>query len=118
MIDDEVGKYKKRSTAKGQPRSKHKHKYETVLLIRESEVPDLHTGKQKKIQNKFPTKVCQLCGRIDYVDQDPSYYNIDVVKGLPYHIYDKKLSEKAEMLTKWFCNSFDKFAHKMESIND
>lgn len=118
MIDDEVGKYKKRSTTKGQPRAKHKHEYETVLLIRESEVSDLHTGKQKKIQTKFPTKVCQICGRIDYVDNDPSYYNMDIVKGLPYQIYDKKLSEKAAMLPKWFCSSFDKFAHKMENDND
>jgi hypothetical protein len=41
MIEDEVGKYRKRSKAKGQPRSKHKHIYETVLLITSYEVPDI-----------------------------------------------------------------------------
>ena len=118
MLDPEVGKYRKRSKAKGQPRSKHKHKYETVLLISEYEVPNLHTGKQEKHQQKVPTKVCRICGRIDYVDSNPLYYENEVVKTHPIFIYSKNLSEEAMKLPKWLCSSLGKFATPLEENND
>lgn len=107
---NEVPKYKKKSQAKGQPRSNHKHTYETVLLTTISETQDYKTGLKKKIYNSFPTKVCTICGRIDKVDWDSSYY-IEEQKGYPF-LCSPKLSDKALSLSRWICNSFDKFATK------
>ena len=118
MFDEEVGKYKKRSTAKGQPRAKHKHEYITVRLVRKYEVPDMSTGKMKPHESILPTKVCQICGRIDYVDRDASYYVKEPVKGLPYLIFDKKLSDKALKLPIWVADKFEKFATPLEEQDD
>ena len=118
MIDEEVGKYKKRSTAKGQPRAKHKHEYITVRLVRKYEVPDVSTGKMRPHESILPTKVCQICGRIDYVDRDASYYVKEPVKGLPYLIFDKRLSDKALELPIWIADKFEKFATPMEEEDD
>ena len=107
---NEVPKYKKKSTSKGLPRSKHKHIYETVLLTTISETQDYKTGLKKKVYRSFPTKVCSICGRIDKVDRESSYY-IEEQNGYQF-LFSPKLSDKALSLPRWTCNSFDKFAIK------
>ena len=119
MIDDEVGKYRKRSTAKGQPRSKHKHIYETVLLITPYEVPDIHTGKQIKKEHKHPTKVCTICGRVDDIDYDDKWYNKEEHKHLKWMYFTKELSEVALKLPIWTRSDYyNKFATLVENNND
>lgn len=119
MIDDEVGKYRKKSTAKGQPRSKHKHIYETVLLITPYEVPDVNTGKQIKKEHKYPTKVCTICGRVADIDYDDWWYNKEKHKHLRWVYFTKELSDAALKLPVWFRNDhFDKFAISTENKNE
>jgi hypothetical protein len=108
---DEPIKHKKKSKAKGLPRSDHKHEYETVLLHAtynfKSVVP-------KNKQFIYPAKVCTICGRIKSTDKDPSYYVEKLINtDLPYKVYSKSLSEKALSLPKWRVNNlFGKFAVK------
>ena len=107
-------KYKKKSKAKGQPRSKHKHEYETVLLTKHFTTHNIKTGLQEDHIAQHPTKVCTICGRIDYIDWYPSYYIHKVIDGLPFIANERDLSDKALLLPKWHCNFFDKFAVKDE----
>jgi hypothetical protein len=111
-LSDEAPKYKKKSNAKGLPRSKHKHIYETVLLKRYYNYNDFTTGRPKTEYTELPTKVCSICGRVDHVDTDSSFYtDREVKEGLPYRIFSKELSEKALNLPKWYiADFFDKFA--------
>ena len=119
MIDDEIGKYRKKSTAKGQPRSKHKHIYETVLLITPYEVPDVHTGKQLEKEHRYPTKVCNICGRVDTIDYDEKWYNKEEHKHLKWTYFTKELSAAALKLPVWFHNDYsDKFAIPMEDKDE
>lgn len=112
---NEEPKYKKKSKSKGQPRSKHKHIYETVLLIRNYHTTDYKTGKQKVTQSMYPTKVCTICGRISGFDDDQSYYVKKSVENLPFIAFEKELSEKALSLPKWYTKDFfDKFAIKTD----
>ena len=111
LFDDEIPAYKKKSKKKGQPRADHKHTYETVLLTR---YYHFNLGEPRTSESKQPTKVCTICGRIDYVDNDPSYYVKNRVSGIPFLAYEKDLSEKALSLPKWHVDGFDKFATKME----
>ena len=120
MFDEEVGKYKKRSTGKGQPRSKHKHIYETVLLHEQYEWPDVKTGRGTVKQDHIaPTKVCKICGRVEYVDTDESYYVKNRIMNIPHLVFfQKDLSDKALSLPKWRRKPFDKFAYPMEEKDD
>ena len=118
LIDDEIPAYKKKSTKKGQPRSKHKHIYETVLLTRNYHFSDFKTGRPKVNQTILPTKVCTICGRIDGVDSDPSYYVEKPVQHPLFVVYDTELSDQALSLPKWYVEDFwDKFAIKEECEN-
>lgn len=120
LLDGEP-KYKKRSTAKGQPRSKHKHIYETVLLTKYYHTIDFKTGRPKTTQIVHPTKVCVICGRIDRIDDDPSLYIKIPVTNIPFCTFKSELSEKALSLTRWYAIDFwDKFATKElpESVID
>lgn len=111
LIDDEVPAYKKKSKKKGQPRSDHKHTYETVLLI---SYFHYNIGEPRVSERKQPTKVCTICGRIDDVDYDESLYDVRPDSNLK-GVFVKDLSEKALSLPKWCADFFDKFAIKMES---
>ena len=112
LLDEEL-KHKKKSTAKGQPRSKHKHVYETVLLTKYYHTTDFKTGKPKTTQSILPTKVCTICGRIDDVDKDQSFYINKPIVDLPFYAFEKVLSDKAFNLPKWYAKDFwDKFAIK------
>lgn len=108
---DEVTKHKKKSKAKGLPRSKHKHKYETVLL---HTTYNFKSGVFKNKQLIYPVKLCTICGRIKSTDRDPSYYVEKLINtDLPYKCYSKTLSEKALSLPKWYSSDIlDKFAVK------
>ena len=107
---DEPVKYKKKSKARGLPRSNHKHKYETVLL---HTTYNFKSGVPKNKQFIYPAKVCIICGRIKSTDKDPSYYVEKLINtDLPYKVYSKSLSEKALSLPKWYVNDLDKFAVK------
>ncbi len=111
FIDDEIPAYRKKPKKKSQPRADHKHMYETVLLIR---YYHFNLGEPRTSESKQPTKVCTICGRIDDVDRDPSYYVKNKVDGIPFLAYEKGLSEKALGLSKWRVDGFEKFATKME----
>ena len=115
ILTDEEPKHKKKSQGNGLPRSKHKHIYETVLLHHEFRYTSPKTGKEVVVPKKVPTKVCVVCGRIDYVDTDPSYSEaVQSALGFPY-IYERVLTEKALKLPKWRTDSiYDKFAIKIE----
>lgn len=118
MFEEEVPKYRKKSTAKGQPRSKHKHEYEVVLLKTNFEMNDFKTGKPKIIEHLRPTKVCTICGRVDYVVNDSKYYVLNRCDSYRDWLYSKDLSEEALKLPKWECNFFDKFAHRLDDNDD
>lgn len=111
FIDDEIPAYRKKSKKKGQPRADHKHMYETVLLTR---CHHFNFGELRTSESKRPTRVCTICGRIDDVDNDPSYYVRHKVSGIPFLAYEKDLSEKALGLSKWYVDDYEKFATKME----
>lgn len=110
LIDDEPSAYKKRAKKKGQPRADHKHTYETVLLTR---YLHFNVGEPKTSERKQPTKVCTICGRIDYVDYDESLYDVHPDTEIKW-AFVKDLSEKALNLPKWHVDGFDKFAIKTE----
>lgn len=115
ILTDEEPKHKKKSKGNGLPRSKHKHTYETVLLSRYYRFPDLDTGLEKVYEQRRPTKVCTICGRIDYMDDDPSYYEIIQSTLNPPFIYEKVLTEKALNLPRWKVEEpYGKFATKKE----
>jgi hypothetical protein len=115
ILTDEEPKHKKKSKGNGLPRSKHKHEYETVLLHRYYSFPDLQTGKDKIHEQRNPTRVCTICGRIDYVDDDPSYYTVKPIAKTRFRVFGKELSEKALNLPKWQVEEpYGKFAVKME----
>lgn len=112
LLCEEETRYRKKSKAKGLPRSKHKHTYQTVLLKCYHTFPDFKTGKPRTTFTELPTKVCSICGRIDYVDTDPSLYTRkELNEHLPYRVYSKELSAKALALPKYYKDDFlDKFA--------
>lgn len=115
---EEEPRYKKKSKSKGQPRSKHKHIYETVLLYRYWRGIDYETGRERIRTNAIPTKVCTICGRTDDIDEDPSYYVKDS-KIMYWFTSASDLSERALNLPKWYVEDyFDKFAIKMEEGNN
>ena len=114
-LEKEEPKHKKKSQGNGLPRSKHKHTYETVLLIKYYHGKDFKTGFPSTTVIAWPTKVCTICGRIGDVDRDESYYinNGNTTRWL--HCSSDSLSEKALKLPKWYADDFwDKFAHKGE----
>jgi hypothetical protein len=114
VIDDEVPAHKKKSKKKGQPRADHKHVYETVLLTKFYHGTDFKTGKPSVSEQSLPTKVCIVCGRIDDVDWDESYYAKKEVSSVSFVAFSRELTEKALGLQKWHADFFDKFAIKME----
>lgn len=113
LIDNEVPAYKKKSKKKGQPRADHKHIYETVLLTR---YYHFNLGEPCVSEDKYPTKVCTICGRIGEIDKDESLYEIHPDPNVKHWmVWRKDLSEKALNLPKWQAKDyFDKFATKVE----
>ena len=68
-------------------------------------------------EHQIPTKVCTVCGRIDYVDKDPKYYVRKEVPNLPFRAYTDELSKAALALPKWLAEDFfAKFAIKCEEV--
>lgn len=112
----EKTKHKKKAEPTGQPRSKHKHLYETVLLKSYYTVPDFKTGKPVEGYTEFPTKVCVICGRVDYIDQNPEFYEEKTT--YPFRFYTKELSAKARALPKYHMKRFEKFAQKEDDLTN
>lgn len=110
LIDDEIPAHRKKSQKKGRHRADHKHTYETVLLTR---YYHSNLGEPRTSESKQPTKVCTICGRIDYVDNDESLYEMRPDNKIKW-AWAKELSDKALSLPKWHVDGFDKFATKME----
>lgn len=115
-IYDEVPPHKKKSRRKGQPRSDHKHTYETVLLTRYFHY---NLGEPRVSEQTLPTKICTICGRIGETDKDESLYDVhpdpDVKRWM---VWRKDLSSKALSLPKWRAEAFDKFATKTKSEDE
>ncbi len=110
----DVPKYRKKSKAKGLPRADHKHLYETVLLTKRYNGTDFKTGRPRITEHQLPTKVCTICGRIDYVDRDPKYYVSKQIADMPITVHEKVLSDVALKLPQWVADDFfDKFARRI-----
>ncbi len=110
----EVPKYRKKSKAKGLPRADHKHLYETVLLTKRYNGTDFKTGRPRITEHQLPTKLCTICGRIDYVDRDPKYYVSKQIADMPIIVHEKVLSDEALKLPQWVADDFfDKFARRI-----
>ena len=106
-------KYKKKSTAKGRPRSNHKHIYETVLL--HSIIPD-YPDKTKKREKLSAHKVCTICGRINGRDTE-RYERVccGYIGAIP-KFEDRIISP--ESLEDWYCEGFiAKNAYKLKGSN-
>lgn len=102
--------YKKKAKSKKRVRSDHKHEYKTILLYHFYE-SNVFPGKNG--YTVAPTRVCQICGRVGYVDMD-QYDHVEVEDDLPYKI-KKRVVRDEDKLEKWYVASFfDKFAHKLE----
>lgn len=115
-ITEEIPRYRKKSKSKGLPRADHKHLYETVLLTRLYHGTDFKTGRPRITETALPTKVCTVCGRIQYVDHDPKYYVKRLLTDLPFRASETVLSEEAHRLPKWLASDFfDKFAVKTDT---
>ncbi len=107
-VYDDIPVHKKKSKKKGLHRADHKHTYETVLLTR---YYHFNLGEPHTSESKQPTKVCTICGRIDYVDYDESLYDVHQDTDIKW-LFVKALSEKALSLPKWYVDGFGKFATK------
>lgn len=112
LLETETPKHKKKSKRKGQPRADHKHKYKTVLLLRE--YMSKYFSDQATI-HKHPTKVCVICGRVGYVDMS-QYDLVEIPDDLPHRVYQRVIRDE-ESLEKWYVDDyFDKFAKKLEEF--
>ena len=107
---NDIPKYKKKSQAKGLPRSKHKHQYIPVLLHRKHH---FYIGEPKTEIIQSVTKVCQMCGRIDKTLRGAEWYDTEYEYFGKYSISKDTLNKKALSLPKWYADDFfDKFAHQ------
>ena len=111
-IINEQPAHKKKSTAKGQTRSNHKHIYETVLLTTEFHYNDFKTGEPKVRHMISPTKICGVCGRICEIDCDEKFYLSNIESSFSTWRTEKALSPEALALPRWRADFFDKFAVK------
>ena len=113
-VDEPEIRYRKKSKAKGLPRADHKHIYETVLLTKRYHGTDFKTGRERITETHIPTRVCNICGRINNVDRDSKYYVRNPIYDLPFKVCEESLSEEALKLPKWLAEDFwDKFAKKI-----
>lgn len=111
-IENDEPRHKKKSKKKGQPRSDHKHKYKTVLLLNEYE-NRCFPGKTTLYER--PTKVCTICGRVGYTDMSFTDL-VEVQDSLPVKVYERVIRDK-KSLEKWYVDDYlDKFAKKMEEV--
>lgn len=112
-IVDEDPRYRKKAKRKGMPRADHKHEYKTVLLCRYYNNP-LRPGERTAVTSA--TEVCEICGRIGYVDHD-QYELVDLEGSYPYPMKKRQIRNE-DKLEKWICEDyFDKFARKMTDID-
>lgn len=85
---DEVPKYKKKSTKRAPPKSKHKHRFEECILEYEGRTYNKERGFVKKPDRSFG-RYCVICGRIhigglnDHMEKVP-YGNCVVYRHTDY----------------------------------
>lgn len=108
-LEDEEVKYRKRSKAKGQSRSDHKHRYIPVLL----HCVFLDPIKKEEREIVTVDEVCEVCGRVNRTLSDSRWYDQEYhfMDRFPYR--EKVLSERAKSLPNWYMDiRRDKVAHK------
>lgn len=110
MLENEVPKYRKKSKGTDKTKSNHKHVYETVLLQTRY---TFNLGTTRTHIHEAPTRVCTICGRVDYVDNSPEYYINKQVPDMPFKVTQKVLSEKALKLPRWVYDTHDKVATRV-----
>lgn len=98
-VAPEEVKYHKRSDTKGQPRSKHKHLYETVCLHHKYSLTKPHDPNPWNVDYHSATKVCTICGRIE--DTDESYYKKEPGNNNWHNYFKTKLIPEAFNLPRW-----------------
>ena len=109
LLSDET-KHKKKSQAKGQPRSKHKHEYKTVLL--HSFSPKAGSNSEL-IEILSATKVCSICGRIAENDFDQYEETKHIPNSRTFSHFIEKRIKNPESLEDWYAYGYmPKFAYK------
>ena len=100
-FENEVPKYKKKSTKKGQPRADHKHEYKDVVVHSWFDNPFKQNERNEHI-NIY--EVCTICGRIGSYVTSYIFQTEEEMKK-----YDLKNMDH------WYVDDyFDKFAKKMK----
>ena len=95
----DVIKHHKKSNAKGQPKAKHKHQYETVCLHHKYSLTKPHDPNPWNVDYYSATKVCVICGRIDEADDD--YYLKEPGSNLWCNYFKTKLIPETFNLPRW-----------------
>lgn len=92
MIDEDVGKYKKKkesNVSKAKRKSKHKHEYIDCLLIDKDDKP-------------HKAKYCKICGKID----DIKFFEAKKLENNKYLVLeDEEIFNKYKDLEKFYVNS-------------
>lgn len=101
LLSDET-KHKKKSQAKGQPRSKHKHEYKTVLL--HCLVPNFNNSSEFH-EILSATKVCSICGRISENDFN-QYEDVKIISDNRPFSYIEKRIKNPESLENWYAYGY------------
>ena len=113
----EEAKYKKKSDNRGQPRSKHKHTYETVLLHHKYSLTKPHDPNPWNVDYHSANKVCTICGRVE--DCDRAYYIKEPGQNLFCNYFKTKLIPEAFKLEHWIVEDARcKFARKEDAYNE
>lgn len=92
-------RYQKKSTSKGQSRSKHKHLYETVCLHHKYSLTKTHDPNPWNVDYYSATKVCVICGRIN--EEDDAYYLKEEGNNGWGNYFKTKLIPEAFNLPRW-----------------
>lgn len=110
-VAPEEQKYKKKSSSKGLPRSKHKHQYKDVLWETKYSF-NYGKGEQETLIQQA-RKVCTICGRLG--DTANNYYFV-TEETEPIRHQKTHLSPEAMKLEKWVSDDFfSKFATRAKT---
>lgn len=117
-IAPEEAKYKKKSDSRGQPRSKHKHQYETALVHYKYSLTKPHDPNPWKVDYYSATKVCTICGRLSG-ESDPAYYeNEKCVNTFGSYYFKAKLTPEAYNLERWIVDDTCGSGARREAASD
>lgn len=117
-VAPEETRHKKKSQSKGQPRSKHKHNYETVCLRYKYSLTKPHDPHPWKVDYHSATKVCTICGRVSG-ESDPAYYKEEKGHNNFGSYFTSKLIPEAYNLPRWVLDDMcGKFARREDDTNE